>query len=280
MREREKRAIAKKEARKECFEQIKEDVGIVFLYPTFQRNLEFALIYPNLSEEEQTALFEQMVQINAELCLSGEPEYAVLAEFQCQWLVDMVGHLAHARPALERAVELYHKAGKEMPRSLRKWAENRGDPLPQKRGPRPSAQDWKALRDHIIAFAIGCEFELQKNPLWPVELPIRRTTSSKSGKKDYSICRAVIEVLERRYGNHPDCFLPTYKMVWKAWERYRDEIRPNGKPRPGRPLLPRQGLKHVLNPPGIATEPMQKEFRKRSEDHLRRCDSRDFDASR
>ncbi len=134
MRERKKRAIEKKEARKECFELIKEDVGIVFLYPTFQRNLEFALIYPKLSQEEQTALFEQMVQINAELCLSGEPEYAVSAEFQCQWLVEMVDHLAHARPALERAVELYHKAGKEMPQCLREWDENARDPLPQKRG--------------------------------------------------------------------------------------------------------------------------------------------------
>ena len=280
MRDRERLKIEKRQAREECFHEIKAVVGDIFLYPTFRSNLEIAFLFARRGKEKQDALFEKIVHTKAKFCLSGDPEYDVSADYWCHFLIESLDYLAHARPTLERAVGLYRKAGKLMPPSLREWAENPGDPPPKKCGPRSFAQDWKALRDHIIALAIDWAFGVQQDPQWPKKISIGRAYSSdEEWRCKYSICRAVTEVLEERYGGYPGCHLPTYNMIRNAWQRYRKEIRTNGNRRPGRPLLPPQGLGPVLNPPGIDTDGLRQKLRKISEDHLHRCAQRDSDDS-
>ena len=279
MRKRDRRAKKKCQLQEESFQKIKTLIGEIFLDPPYRKNLEIAFLFPGRNKEKQDALFEDMVQTNAAFCLSGEPEFGILAEHQCYFLTKTVDHLAHARPALERAVDLYRKAGKPMPPSLREWAENPGDPPPKTCGPRSFAQDWKALRDHIIALAIDWAVGVRQDPQWPVRLPIRGTYASNGGKKDYSICLAVIEVLKERYGSHPYYFLPSSRTVWNAWDRYQNEMRTNRNQRTGRPLLPPQGLGPVLNPPGIDTDGLEQTIRKVTEDHVHRCAQRDFDDS-
>ncbi len=278
MRDRERLKIEKRQEQEECFHEIKVGVGDIFSDPLLRSDLERALIFPRLSPRQQTALFEDMVQKNAKFCLGGDPEIRQSAEHQCHFLTKM-DHLAHARPALERAVELYRKAGKPMPQCLKEWAENPGDPRPKKPGPRSFAQDWTAIRDHIIALAIDWAVGVRQDPEWPERLPIRRTYASNGGKKDYSICRAVIEVLKERYGSHPYYFLPSSRTVWNARDRYQNEMRTNRNQRTGRPLLPPQGLGPVLNPPGIDTDGLEQTIRKVTEDHVHRCAQRDFDDS-
>ncbi len=280
MRERERLKIEKRQEQEQCFQDIKIGVGDIFWEPTFRLQLEIALFIEWRDKEEKGALFENMVHTKAEFCLSGEPEYDVSTDYWCHFLIESLDHLAHARPTLERAVELYRKAGKPMPRSLREWAENPGDPPPKKHGPSSSAQDWKAMRDHIIALAIDWAVGLKQDPEWPQKISIGRAYSSEEEWRcKYSICRAVTEVLEERYGGYTGCNLPTYNVVWEAWQRYRKEMRRNGKLRPGRPLLPPRGLGPVLNPPGIDTDGLRQKLRKISEDHLHRCAQRDFDDS-
>ena len=226
MRERERLKIEKRQEQEQCFQDIKIGVGDIFSDPTFRSDLEIALIFPRLSPRRTGRTYSKTwFRQNAKFCLGGEPEYDVSAEHQCHFLTKMVDHLAHARPALERAVELYRKAGKPMPQSLREWAENPGDPPPKKPGPRSFAQDWKAMRDHIIALAIDWAVGVRQDPEWPsafadpdVQLLIERGVEV----QDYSICRAVIEVLKERYGGYPYChLLPSYRTVWNAWQRYR-----------------------------------------------------------
>ena len=225
MRDRERLKIEKRQEQEECFQKIKTLIGEIFLDPPYRKNLEIAFLFPGRNKEKQEALFENMVQTNAAFCLSGEPEFGILAEHQCHFLTKTVDHLAHARPALERAVDLYRKAGKPMPHSLREWAKNPGEAPPKKRGPRPFMQDWKAMRDHIIALTIDWAAGVQQGPQWPQELSIGRAYSSEEEwKSKYSICRAVLEVLEERYGGYPGCHPPTYNMIWNARQRYQNEI--------------------------------------------------------
>ena len=272
MRKQKEQAIEKYELQEEAFLEIKDRVKEIFQDPILRRDFKIALIFPHLKSGQQRALFEGMVQKNAEFCLSGDTAIYFSAEQECHFFTKMLNHLAHARPALERAVALYHETGKPMPQRLREWADNPGNPPPKKRGPRKFAQDWKAMRDYIIALQISWAVEMQReDPRWPVTLPIRRHDSSNSRKKDLSICRAVLEVLKDLCDDLPDCHPPTYRMVWNAWRRYQNEIHPNGKPRPGRSILPPQGIETVLNPPGVDTERRNQTLRKITEDHMLRC---------
>ena len=229
MRERERLKIEERQAREECFHEIKAGVGAIFSDPTYRKNLEIAFLFPGRNKEKQDELFENMVQTNAAFCLSGEPEYGISAEYQCHVLTKTVDHWAHARPALERAVDLYRKAGKLMPHSLREWARNPGEAPHKKRGSHSFAQDWKVMRDHIIALAIDWAAGVQQDPRWPQKLLIGRAYSSgEEWRCKYSICRAVLEALKERYGGYTGCHLPTYNMIRNAWQRYRKEIRANG----------------------------------------------------
>ena len=270
MRERERRAIEKRQALEECFEGIKLGVAHIFSHPVIGPILEDVLLFPGLDPDEQTRWFEDMIKRNAALCLHGDPKHGISSEVQCHSLIEMVDHLAHARPALERAVKLFREAGEQMPTCLKEWAEDPGEAPPQRRGPRSFAQDWKALRDQIIGMAVITAVAGQKDPRVLVSVPIRCSSYSKAGEAGFSICRAVLDVLHEHYGTIPNYHPPTYGMVHKAWERYRDENRRKGKRRPGRPLLPPGGLDSLIRPDGIETASMQKTFRKMSEEHLSR----------
>ena len=277
-RKRESLAIEKREERGECFEEIEKVVGHVLLHPTYRRNLEIGLLWPNRNKEQRERLINDMVEAKAQYCLKGDPKIGTSAEFECHWHVEMVDYLGHVHLVLERAVDLYREAGKAMPQPLSKWAENRINPGPKKRGPSLYSQDWKVLRDLTIAHAIGCAEQVQNDPNWWQRLLVGRAYASDDEWRPspdkplgiYSICRAVVEVLEERYGHYKDCHLPTYNMVWNAWTRYKNVGRTNGNTRGGLPLLPPQGLEQLLNPPGIDTTELRQNILKMSEDHVRR----------
>ncbi len=283
MRERERRALERRREREEIFDQIKDVLEEFFLDPLIKDLLTDALRFHFLPEQEQKVNYAHLIENHARRCLVGLPEDKITAESQCHWLVDMVDFLAHARPALERAIEFYRKAGRPMPDALRKWAENPGDPPPKRRGPQPHAQYWTALRDQIIAWAIGWAVEVQELGGIAPELVIRIGHSSgERWRQKLSICRAVIEVLEELYdGDKPQLYhLPTYGMVWKAWQRYRNETRPNGGPRSGqRPLLPPQGLDAVFNSPGVDVEGLRQSNLKVTEDYVHTLAQSDLDDS-
>ena len=141
------------------------------------------------------------------------------------------------------------------------------------------------MRDHIIAFVIGGADQIQEDPDWPQRLPIGRPypkeddpyAEKKQWQRNYSICRAVAEVLEERYRDHKEYQVPTYNMVWHAWGRYKKKTHAKGSPRSGRSLLPPQGLERVLNPPGINTAGLKQTFLKKSENHFQACAQRDLD---
>ena len=274
MRERERRAEQWRQEQAKHFAALKVGIAELLSSPGYKRNLAIALRYPLLREDRQAALFDDLVEKNAELCLSGEPEFQISPEFQCHFLIESVDHLAHARPALERAVELYRDCGRPMPQNLKRWTENPGTPQPRRRGPHQAAQDWKALRDQIIAMAVDWAVGLQKAPDWPERLPIKHPGSLEAWRNGHSICRAVVEVIEERYseGHYQR---PTYQMVCKAWERYRDETGSKGKQRPGRPLLPPGGLNSLVRPPDIDTGAMQQKVHESTQDHVRRMQQRD-----
>ncbi len=275
----EEQATESLELKEECYQKLKWVVRVVFSYPAYVRNLELGLIYPCLNAAAKEVVFQYLVQTNSEFCLNGDPAIGSSAEQECHFFLEMVEHLAHARPVLERTVTLYNRASKPMPPCLREWAQNPGVPPPQKRGPRPIAQDCTALRDHIIALAIDAANSVQRDPRWPHILPVGRAGSPEEEfKEQFSICRAVVEALEnanevRKIHLHhlPKWHLPTHNVVWNAWQRYQNEILQNGKPRPGRPLLPPQGIGTVLYPPGVDTERRNQTLRKIAEDHMRRC---------
>lgn len=271
MRERERRAEERRQLRADCFEVLKEVVDEVLLHPIFQHEFNNALKFARLSQERQQIAFDAMVERNARICLFGQPEYHVTPEFQCHYLVEMVDQLAHVRPALERAVVLYRESAKAMPAPLTAWQENPGTAPPRRRGPRAAKQDWIALRDQIIGIAISGAVAVQQSQDWPLELPIGRACSSgEKWRKNFSICRAVVEVLEERYGGNRDYQLPTYDMVWNAWRRYRKEIDNEGVLRQGRSLLPPKGLDSLLRPDGIDTEARQRHIAGITNDHLTR----------
>lgn len=275
MRKRELHAEERRRRRAECFEVLKECMAEFFSYPVFERNLDIALRYPWLGGNHRAAVFDDLVGKNAILCLSGEPGFHITPEFQCHFLIESVDHLAHARPALERAVELYRDCGQPMPQNLKRWTENSGIPQPSRRGPHHAGQDWKALRDQIIAMAVDWAVGLQKDPDWPERLPTKHPGSSVEWRNGFSICRAVVEVIEERYGER-NYQCPTYQMVCKAWERYRDETGPKGKQRPGRPLLPPRGLNSLIRPHDIDTEAMQQKVLESSQAYVRSMSRRDL----
>ena len=161
-----------------------------------------------------------------------------------------------------------------MPPCLREFIEDPGEPPKRRGGPRPEAQDWTALRDQIVAMAIGFADHMQRDRAWQEILPIGRACSSEDEWKDsYSICRAVVEVLKERYGDDPDSYyLPTchtlYNSAFNAWQRDRQEDRNKVNKRRGRTLRPPGGLDSLIRPEGIDTEPMQRQFKKRSDAHL------------
>lgn len=274
MRERERLAEERRRERAKHFAALKVCIAEFFSSPGYERNLKFSMLYPLLREDRQAALFDELVEIHAELCRSGEPEFHVTPEFQCHFLIEWVDHLAHARPALERAVELYRDCGQPMPQNLKRWTENPGTPQPRRRGPRHAAQDWKALRDQIIAMAVGWAAQLPEDPNWRERQPIKHPGSSEEWRKGHSICRAVVEVIEERYSEE-HYQRPTYQMVCKAWERYRDETGPKGKQRPGRPLLLPGGLNSLIRPPDNDTGAMQQKYHESLQDHLLRMSQRD-----
>ncbi len=139
MRKREEEAIEKRELKEKAFQEIKWVVRVVLSYPAYRRNLEFGLMYPCLNAAAKEVAFQYLVQTNPEFCLNGDPAIGSSAEQECHFFLEMVEHLARARPVLERTVELYNRASKPMPPCLREWAQNLGVPPPQKRGPRPIA---------------------------------------------------------------------------------------------------------------------------------------------
>ena len=239
MRKREEEAIEKRELKEKAFQEIKKGVRIIFMDSLLRPELDNALLMAGSKQDnkqqKQAALFEGMVQTNAALCLDIRPKNSTSAEDQCRLLIDTVDRWPHSRPSLQSAVALYRQD--EMPPSLRKWADNPGNPPPQKRGPRKFAQHWKALRDRTIGVAIDWAVTVQQNPWWIVRLPVRRHGLSKRGKKDHSICRAALEVLEEFCTDLPDCHPPTYRMVWNVWRRYKNDVLAIGKLCPERPPL-------------------------------------------
>ena len=271
MRERDRLTEQRRQDRADCFKVLKEVIGVVLSHPIFRREFENALKFPNLSQEKQKIAFDIVVERNARFCLFSDPEYGISPEYQCHALVEMVDHLDHARPALERAVALYREKAKTMPAVLREWRERPGTAPPRRRGPRAVMQDWTALRDQIIGIAISGAVAMQQIQGWKPVLPTGRAYSSEEEwREKYSICRAVVEVLEERYGGNRDYRLPTYNMVWNAWIRYRREIDGEGKSRQGRSLLPPKGLDSLIRPDGIDTKPMQRHIGEISNDHLKR----------
>ncbi len=289
MRKSDRLAEEKREERRECYEVTKMVVGHVFSHPTHRRNLAIGLLWPNRNKEQRERLINDLVEEKAQCCLNGDPKLGTSAEFECHWLVEMVDYLGHVHLALEQAVDLYREAGKAMPQPLSEWAVNRRDSGPKKRGPSLYSQDWKVLRDLIIAHAIGCAEWVQNDPNWWQKLLVGRAYASEEEWRPspddkplgiYSICRAVVEVLEERHGSYQECHLPTYNMVWNAWQRYKNVGRTNGNTRGGLPLLPPQGLEQVLNPPGIDTTELRQNIHKISEDHVRRFAERDLNDGR
>ena len=169
MRERErcaeKRRKEKDQETERLFELIKKGARVIFSHSNLRRNLGYALFFegPDISEEKRAALFEDMVNTNAEYCLSGDPEVGGTAKDHCDRLIEKVDFWPHARDALVRALELYTQAGKSMPDSLRKWSENQGEPPPKKRGQSYVYQHWKAMRDQVICLAIDWAVTLQED---------------------------------------------------------------------------------------------------------------------
>ena len=256
MRKREEQAIEKRELKEKAFQKIKDLVHRhVFSDPELLRDLSIALRYGSRNQEQQDALFADMVQNNAEFCLKGDPSFPSSpssAEQECHFFLEMVEHLAHARPVLERTVALYNRAGKPMPIVLKKWAENPGNPPSMKRGPSKTLQHWTDMRNRVIAILIGSANFMQHVRLGPQELRVGRAYSMEEEfRKDHTICRAVLEVLEDLCKKHLDCHPPTYNMIWNACQRYSSLVRPNEEPHSTGGLFSPQGLETIPKSPGI-----------------------------
>ncbi len=91
MRKREEQAIEKRELKEKAFQEIKNLVHRhVFSDPELLRDLSIALRYGSRNQEQQDALFEDMVQNNAEFCLIGDPSFPSSpssAEQECRSLI-------------------------------------------------------------------------------------------------------------------------------------------------------------------------------------------------
>ncbi len=208
MRKRERLAAEKREERKECFEEIKMALDVVFTHPVFQPSLEIALRWPSLKEEpeQRKRLINDMVQVKAEYCLSGDPNIGSSAALECKWLVEMVDWLDHVSLVLVRTVKQCRETGEAVPQPLRLWAESLGVPILQKPGPSLHSQDFTATRNFIIAFAICCADWAQNSPYWycSEKLKVGRgyleyESREEKWRESFSICRAVAEILEERY---------------------------------------------------------------------------------
>ena len=281
MRKSDRLAEEKRREKEKFFKVAKKGMNAIFSLSTARVNLGTALFFdsPHVSQQKRNDLFENMVQKNAEYCLSGDPEAGGTAEDHCIVLIGRVDFWPHARPALERAVKLSRENGKPISQSLREWTANPGDSPPQMRGQDPRAQHWKVMRDQIICWAIDWVVTVQEDPRCLVRLSIRRDRASDMRKKDYSIFRAVIEVLDEIYGGHKDYRSPSLDMVRGAWRRYQTDILGKGKPRPGRPLLQPQSLELDLNHLRAEMANLMQTLLNISEEYLCECAQRDLDGS-
>lgn len=262
MRERERRAARKRQDKEDAYASACRIIDHVLSHPTLQDRLELSLRFPNLSLEERANQFHDFVEGNARICLHGRPKEGILPEFWCHALIEEVDLLAHVRPALERAKELYREAGVPMPVRLREWCSE--PPLPRRRGPRAQAQDMTALRDHVLAFPISAVKYVQEQYNWPERLSLGRALSKGEEPIGYTICGAVCEVVAARYGDYKVYQRVTYHMVRNGWRRYQKRDRTSV----GRPILPPQGLTSVLNPWDGTGEPFQRWMGKRTARHI------------
>lgn len=261
MRERERRAAERRQDKEDAYSTACWIVDHVLSHPTLQDRLELSLRFPLLSPEEQAVLFNDFVEENARICLHGRPNEGILPEFWCHALIEEVDLLARARPALERAKELYRETEVPMPACLRDWR-----PCPSRsrqRGPRHQAQDMTALRDHVLACPISAVKHVQEHDKWPVRLSLGRALSRGEESTGYTICDAVCEVVAERYGDRKVYQPITYNMIRNGWRRYLRKDRTRG----GRPILPPQGLTPVLNPPDGSGEPFQRWMSERTARH-------------
>ena len=257
MRKRERLAQERRDARESFYELACEIVDEVLSLPMIQSNLEFSLRFPKLAPDEQAHEFEKLVELNSRRCVYGEPELGITPEFQCNYLIGIVDMVAHARPALERAIALCRKSGKPLPKPLREWEPSSTRPRPG--GPRSQLQDATALRDHVIALAVSAVVDVQRDAEWPARLAVGPALPPPS-RRGETICEAVLDVLTTRYGNNKMYHLPTYSMIRNAWRRYQRKSRTSV----GRPLLPPQGLETVMHPSDGSGTP----FRRRVEQEL------------
>ena len=261
MRERERHAQERRNTRKHFYELACEVLDEFLSLPMIQSNLQFSLRFLKLTPEEQAHEFKELVELNARRCIYGESKIGISPEFQCNYLISIVDMVAHARPALEHAITLYRESGKPLPKQLREWEPS--STRPRRHGPRPQVQDATALRDHVIALAVSAVVDVQEAAEWPVRLSIggaKRAPKSTG----YSICYAVLDVLNRRYGNNSEYLLPTYNVIRNAWRRY-EGLDPRMA---GRPLLPTQGVEAVMHPSDGSGEPFHQWLRQEVTGHF------------
>ena len=262
MRERERRAARKRQDMEDAYAEACGIVDHVLAHPTLQDRLELSLRFPALSPEEQQNQFRDFVEGNARICLHGRPNEGIRPELWCHALIEEVDLLAHARPALERAKELYREADVPMPIRLREWCP--GPSPSQRRGPRAQAQDMTALRDHVLSMPISAVKYVQEHDRWPERLSLGRALSKGEEPTGYTICGAVCDVVAARYGDYKVYQRVTYHMVRNGWRRYQRKDRT----RAGRPILPPQGLAPVLNPPDGTGEPFRRWMGERTARHI------------
>ena len=181
MRERQRRSEERRKLREDLYQLACEIIDIVLLLPMVKANLEFSLQFPWFAEEEQAKVFHDLVEESARRCVHGEPSMNISPEFQCNYLVGIVDTVAHARPALERAIALCRESGKPMPKPLKEWEPNSA--RPKSGGPRPQLQDAKAIRDHVIALAVSAVVDVQRDSEWPVRLAVGPALSPPSRRQ-------------------------------------------------------------------------------------------------
>ena len=250
MRERQRRSEERRELREDLYHLTCEIIDIVLSVPMVKANLEFSLRFPWFAEEDQAKVFHDLVEESARRCVHGEPSMNISPEFQCNYLIGIADLVAHARPALERAIALCRESEKPLPKPLREWEPSPA--RPRQRGPSPQAQDATALRDHVIALAVSAVVYVQRDSEWPARLAVGPALPPPS-RRGETICEAVLDVLTTRYANDKKYHLPTYSMIRNAWKRYQGKSRTNV----GRSLLPPQGLESVMHPSDGSGKPFR-----------------------
>ena len=205
-----------------------------------------------------------MVQRKREYCLSGDPEATVVsAEFQCHWLVEMVDLPGPCPPgvgARRGAVSGSREADAPVLEGV--GCKCRRDSITSEARTRPVARKTgRYMRDHIICTSqLVAWIGTKGSHCWPVEVVgqfvgYASEASDQDRKKDiYSICRAVIEVLERtlRLLSRMPTF-PPYNMVRGAWQTIPNRhIRPNKRENhapAGRYFNPKVWSSYLNHPP-------------------------------